>query len=246
MKQHANSPAITIPRIAASCAACPVRHLAVCDALNDTEISRLNASITNVSYAPGQIILQDGDAADWVYIVTTGHLRLYKLLIDGRRQITGFLVPGDFAGIYANAVYNYSAEAINPVLLCRIPRRAMTALCEDFPGLEHRMLSMVSHDLAEAQAHMMLLGRKNARERLSSFLLAFAGRNGQSGRSKSGGLSIVLPMTRADIADHLGVTIETVSRAVSELKNEGIIVVRHRRMLEVPSLERLQCAAEGV
>lgn len=242
-KDQANRPVAAAA--AASCAACPVRHLGVCDALSDAEINKLNAIMTDVRYAPGQSIIQDGDPADWVYIITAGHLKLYKLLIDGRRQITGFLAPGDIAGIYADDTYSYSAEAIGQVALCRIPRKKMNALSRELPGLPHRMLSMVSHDLAEAQSHLLLLGRKNARERLSSFLLAFAGRRDQSAHAPSGALRINLPMTRADIADYLGVTIETVSRAISELKRDGIIVLRHRNLIEIPSLERLECAAEG-
>jgi len=240
-----NSPAVSAPAMLASCAACPVRHLGVCDALSDTEIGRFNAHLTTLSHAPGQIIAQDGDPADWIYILTSGHLKLYKLLADGRRQITGFMVPGDFVGIHAREVYDCSVEALDLVNVCRISRRAMKSLCDEFPQLEHRMLSMVSHDLAEAQAHILLLGRKNARERLASFLLNLSGRRGQIRRSATGALQVILPMTRADLADYLGVTTETVSRTITELKGENIIRLIQRNVIEIPNLERLEYTAEG-
>ncbi len=246
MKQHiTNSPAISAPAISTTCAACPVRHLGVCDALDDTEIGRFNTHLTTLSHAPGQIIAQDGYPADWIYILTSGHLKLYKLLADGRRQITGFMVPGYFVCIHAHEVYNCSVEALDLVHLCRISRRAMKSLSDEFPQLERRMLSSVSHDLAEAHAHILLLGRKNARERLASFLLSLSRRRGQTRRSTTGALQVILPMTRADLADYLGVTTETVSRTITELKIEGIIRLIQRNVIEIPSLERLEYTAEG-
>lgn len=227
------------------CAACEVRAVALCGALDDHELARMDAISTPLKFAPGQMIVQEKDDANSVYNVLSGHVKLYKLLSDGRRQITGFLLPGDFIGISALDTHEYAAEAMDSVTLCRFPRVSLNALLTEYPYLMQRMLDIVSHDLAQAQAHAVLLGRKTARERVCSFLLALSRRSLIAKQRATEPPSIALAMSRADIADYLGLTIETVSRTFTALKRAGVIAIPSRNEIEIRMPARIEIFAEG-
>ena len=154
-----------------------------------------------------QTIFAEGEGADALFNVTAGTVKLYELLPDGRRQITGFLVTGDFLGLAMNENYAYSAETVTPTSLCQFPRRKMEALLDEFPKMQRRLFSMASNELAAAQDQMLLLGRKTAREKICSFLLMLAQRQSRRGHKDN---PVYVPMSRADIADYLGLTTETV------------------------------------
>ncbi|MHB1217202.1 MAG: helix-turn-helix domain-containing protein [Alphaproteobacteria bacterium] len=187
-------------------------------------------------------IFDEAEPASCVYNVTEGVLKIYKLLPDGRRQITGFLFPGDFLGLMHNDVYAYSAEALTPTKLCRFPREKLEKLLVEIPHLEQRLLSMASHELAAAQDQMMMLGRKSARERVISFLLMLS-----TAAARRDGLAnpISVPMTRTDIADYLGLTIETVSRTLTQLKKQGLIELLDEKLIRLAQPERLAEIASG-
>lgn len=210
------------------CAACNVRVLSLCDALDEQDLPRLAAISSSMTVRPRQILVSEGDVADYLFNITEGTVKLYKLLPDGRQQITGFLFPGDFLGLAAAGRYAYSAEAITRVTFCRFDRRKLDKLLDDFPKLERRLLGIASNELAEAQDQMLLLGRKTAREKLASFLLMMARRSGLPGTPEE---PLELPMTRTEIADYLGLTIETVSRVLTQFRKE--------RLLEMPALDRI-------
>jgi CRP/FNR family transcriptional regulator len=142
------------------------------------------------------------------------------MLADGRRQITGFLYPGDFLGLALTARYVYFAEAITPSALCRFRRDKLEELCEKHPEFEKRLLENASHELIAAQDQMVLLGQQGARERVATFLLMMSRRAAQRGGDRN---SIMLPMRRYDIADYLGLSTETVSRTMSDFKRDGIV-----------------------
>src|SRR4051812_15680455 len=186
------------------CGACTVRVLSVCNAIDDADLHRLAEIVTTHDVEPHRSLVNEGDPADHLFNVTTGAVKVYKLLPDGRQQITGFLFAGDFLGLSSNRRYAYSAEAVTPVTYCRFARAKLERLLADFPQMEHRLLGIASNELAAAQDQMLLLGRKTARERVASFIVLLARRagNGPSDR-------VHVPMTRADIADYLGLTVET-------------------------------------
>ena len=224
------------------CAACEIREFTFCAALRDDELGHLQAIVRQVRMTPKQMLFSEGDDADNVYNILAGILKLYKLLPDGRRQITGFVYPGDFLGIAAGGVYSYSSEAVTDVALCRFPRRQLFLLFDRFPKLESRLLGIATDELTAAQDQMLLLGRKTAAEKLASFMLALARRmNGANGEARP----VPVPMTRSDVADYLGLTVETVSRTLSRLKISGPISVAdaHRIIIERP--DTLQDIAEG-
>ncbi len=224
------------------CAACAVREMAFCGVLSDEELPRLLSIFTTVGIDPHRPIIDEGEPADYLFNVTDGAVKLYKLLPDGRRQITGFLFAGDFLGIAMNEKYAYSAEAVGKVSLCRFPRRKLEALLDEFPKLEKRLLGMASNELVQAQDQILLLGRKTAQEKIVSFLLSLSDRTVKRGAEPS---PIALPMGRADIADYLGLTTETVSRTITNLKRDGLIRLLQGGRVDLPDPDALRALADG-
>lgn len=191
--------------------------------------------------APGETLFAEGDDTDSVYEMIQGMVRLYKLLPDGRRQITGFLSAGQFLGLAPEGVCVFTAEAITEVTVCRYKRAAFERLIDEVPGFARRLLAVTSHELHAAQDQMLLLGRKSATEKVASFLLLIADRHGDDGD----GAGIEVPMTRGDIADYLGLTIETVSRTLTKLKHEGLISLPVPACIAICDRDRLEELAAG-
>lgn len=220
------------------CAGCGVKEVSVCSALEPDEIDALNMLSEKVFFEPKETLFLQGDDADAVYNVTCGMLRLYKLLADGRRQIVGFLLPGDFVGLSLSDRYGFSADAIDKVSACRFDRAAFVGFVDRKPHLLRRLHEAATHELTVAQDHMVLLGRRSAEEKVSAFLLTMRDRLRRLGGSS---VTIPLPMTRQDLADHLGLTLETVSRVVSKLARDKVILVvpDGLRIMDAPRLERL-------
>lgn len=228
------------------CLTCGARAFSVCHVIDDGDLERLSAASVTVTVQPGHTFIQEGDPAEHFFNVTAGTAKLYKLLPDGRRQVTGFAGVGYFLGLAVSSSYAFSAEALEPVKVCRFSRTKLRGLLDDFPALEKKLLEVASNELVVAQEQMLLLGRKTARERLASFLIARAslvpncpGRGAVNVAER-----IHLPMTRGDIADYLGLTIETVSRTLSKLRaekfieipnNSEIVLLKHGAVEEIAS-----------
>jgi len=226
----------------APCAQCDARERNFCAALDPTELAEVAKVMTEATLPPGGMLFHEGTPADYVMNVTGGAVKLFKLLGDGRRQILGFRFAGDFLGLSAGADYVYSAEALNESRLCRFPRKKLDGLRERFPRLDRRLLSLSIEELTAAQEQLLLLGRKTAEERLVSFLILLS--QGQVRR----GLKpdpITLPMTRSDIADYLGLTIETVSRTFSALKKKGLIELQDTTHVHLVDRDKLEEIAAG-
>ncbi len=224
------------------CGACPVRSLTVCAALEEEELNRLADIVHTHRIEPNQTIFGEGDAGINLFNVTAGTVKLYKLLPDGRRQITGFLFSGDFMGLSVNERYAYSAETVTATSVCRFPRRKMDQLMEEFPKLQRRLFSLASNELAAAQDQMLLLGRKTAKEKIASFLLTLAQRAVRRGQKDN---PVHVPMSRADIADYLGLTTETVSRTLTQLKSSSLIRLREGGKIQIVDMAQLRDMAEG-
>jgi len=224
------------------CAACEIRELSVCGALNETELARLRQIITSSKIDAGRTVISEGDPANDLFNVVRGCVKLYKLLPDGRRQVTGFLFPGDFLGIALNDTYAYSAEAIEPLQLCRFPRKRLEALLVELPRLERRLLGETAHELAAAQDQMLLLGRKTAKERVASFLVTLSRRAEKRGRPAS---PLDVPMSRTDMADYLGLTTETVSRTLTQLRKAKLIAIAGRDGIAILDPKGLSALVDG-
>jgi len=164
----------------------------------------------------GEEVFAEGDAAEFFYKVVSGTVRTYKLLNDGRRQIDAFHLAGDIFGLETGEEHRFSADAVDAAKIVAFRRRRFETLAHDDPELGDQVMSSMMRSLERAHDHMMLLGRKTAQEKVASFLLDMA-------RRVSKGDRFDLPMQRTDIADHLGLTIETVSRTLTQFAREGLI-----------------------
>ena len=225
------------------CASCDARLFSVCNAIPDIDLGRLAALAIVVEAPPGRTFINEGESADHFFNVTAGTAKLFKLLPDGRRQITGFVGVGHFLGLAVSDTYAFSAEAIERVRYCRFSRTKLRALLDDFPLMEKRLLEVASNELVAAQEQMLLLGRKTARERLASFLLLQSRQGRPCGHARS---RLTLPMTRGDIADYLGLTIETVSRTLTRLRGERLIEVISQNELHILNDHALESLAGGL
>jgi len=223
------------------CFDCAVRELAVCGVLESTALRAFKATGPTVKYQPGDTVVFEADEAVNVYSLTSGLLRLSKLLPDGRRQIAGFLFPGDFLGITMEEEHAFTAEAITLSALCKFPRKRFDEFVAAHPQLERRLYVVAAHELAAARQQLVLLGRKTATERVASFLLMLSGRCS----AQRGFTEIDLPVSRIDMADYLGLRIETVSREISALKAARVIQLTGRQSFRIVERERLEQLAEG-
>lgn len=227
------------------CFSCAARSQAICSVLDSNELREFKASGSTVIRSPGDTIFFEGDVATHVYNLTAGVLRLSKLLPDGRRQIAGFLFPGDFLGITMEDEHAFTAEAITPSTLCQFSRDRFDAFVDSHPRLERRLYAIAAHELAAARQQVVLLGRKTAAERVASFLLMLDARRASSciGGTLDGDLT--LAMSRSDIADYLGLRIETVSRELSALKASRLIRLTTTQTFRFVDREQLKQLAEG-
>jgi len=175
-------------------------------------------------FARNAEIYGEGERADYLYKVLNGSIRTYKLLVDGRRQIGGFYLPGDFFGLEVADHHTFSAEAVINSKVLLVKRSSIMGLAGSDAEIAGQLWSMTAHELQRAQAHIMLLV-KTARERVAGFLLEMANRQPTLNE-------IDLPMSRQDIADYLGLTMETVSRTLTQLEEaETIAVPKSRHIL---------------
>ena len=225
------------------CFGCEVRSAAVCAVLDCSDLARFKRLGGTVRLDPGQPLFRQGEPVNRVYSLTRGTMRLYRLLPDGRRQITGFLFPGDFLGISREAEHGCTAEAMEPAQLCSFPTTRFDSFVRAQREMEGQLYRMAANELTAAQDQMVLLGRKTAVERLASFFATLLGRveHGQGGKVAA----FSLPMSRADIADYLGLTKETVSRVLAQLRSRRIVRLQALDRVEVLDRERLLATAQG-
>ena len=201
------------------------------------------ATVTTIETAQaGETLFYEGDPANHLIEVIEGVVKLYKLLPDGRCQITGWMVAGQFGGLTPVGTYGQSAEAVTNVRVCRYNRAQLDRLVDDMPGLGRRLLDITCRDLASAQNQILWLGRKTAMERVASFLLHLSD---QAERRDEDEAALYLPMRRCDIADYLGLTLETVSRMFSRLQAMGVIKISAQGRDVRVDVERLADLAEG-
>jgi CRP/FNR family nitrogen fixation transcriptional regulator len=167
-------------------------------------------------FARGEEVFAEGDAGTFFYKVVSGTVRTGKLLADGRRQIDAFHLSGDVFGLESGDRHRFTAEAVDEVVVIAYRRSRFASLVNDDPAFGEQLMAAMLTSLDRAHDHMVLLGRKSALEKMASFLLDMA-------RRSPGADKVVLPMQRTDIADHLGLTIETVSRTLTQMARDGLI-----------------------
>lgn len=228
-----------------NCDLCVVRNRAICASLDNDELAALNAIGRTRSLKPGESLIWEGDESVLVANVIEGVLKLSTGTEDGREQIVGVVYPSDFIGRPFGATTGHGVTALTEAKVCVFNRRDFDVFSRDHPALEHKLLERTLGELDRTRRWMLLLGRKSASEKLASFLLEMAERLVNPGCQviPLPNPAFVLPFSRQQIADVLGLTIETVSRQFTRFRDEGLIELPSRR--EVRIVDRDALAAEA-
>jgi CRP/FNR family nitrogen fixation transcriptional regulator len=187
---------------------------------------------TEFTYRKDEEVYGEDEPAEYVYQVIRGAVRSYKLLSDGRRQIGAFHLPGDVFGLESGETHRLATEAILDTTLRLVKRRSLEQAAQSDVRVARDLWSITSGELLHAANHMLLLGRKTAMERVATFLLEMDRRLTKAGM-------MALPMCRRDIGDYLGLTLETVSRALSQLSDQGVLVFSSARQIVLRNRQRL-------
>lgn len=229
------------------CGQCVIRNRAICSSLNAEELALLGRKSHKQLVRRGQTLAWEGSEAMVVANVITGVLKLSLSTSDGREQIVGVVFASDFIGRPFGTESPYSVTALTDAEMCVFPRAAFDEFAREHPHLEHKLLQRTLIELDEARAWMMLLGKKTAEERIATLLLRI------SERIRTNGCAAPLtdldefdlPMDRQQMADILGLTIETVSRQLTRIKNCGVIALPDRRRVIINDRQALIYLAEA-
>ena len=220
------------------CNACAIRNRAICADLDDSEIGLLNGIGRRRQLEAGEQLMWEGDEAVLVANVIDGVLKLASHSADGGEQILGLAYPSDFLGRPFGETAPYGVEALTEAQICVFERKDFDRFARDHPRLEHKLLERTLTELDRSRRWMMLLGRMNAGQKVASFLLELTDRLGKAGAG--GETLVILPLSRQQMADVLGLTIETVSRQLSRLRSAGLIDTPSRREIVLRDKRELE------
>lgn len=222
------------------CGQCIVRHISLCSRVSHDELGALQALTKRGRFDRGRVVFEQDDQLDHVFVITRGLVKLYRDISSGKRQITGFLGPGDLlGGIKRSDGAHCTAETITEVDVCSFEKESFTAFLRDHPSVCFALLVTAMDEIEAQYDHLTLLGRKLAPERLAAFLLMLSRRWKREDEDPN---LVHTPMLRNDIADHLGVTSETISRTFTRFREKGWIeIVSPKAILlrNVPLLQNL-------
>jgi len=218
------------------CSECNIRPYSFCRCLKEEKLKEFSKISSEKKFKNKENIFLQQDDAKNIYNITEGNVKIYQLIDDGRIQIIGFLYPGDFFGSYKNGKYNYCAEAIGNARVCIFEQKKLDYYIENNMALAKELLNQTSHELTLAQDRMGVLGKLDATERLAKFLMNISEQRKRIGWKNN---PLSLPMTRQDIADYLGLTIETVSREVSKLKTSNVVKVLSAKQIYINDFDKL-------
>jgi CRP/FNR family transcriptional regulator len=225
------------------CRSCEARHKGMCGVLEPDQLVELARATHKARVEPGSELIGDSTEIRSYANIMRGVVKLTKVLEDGRQQVVGLQFAPDFLGRLYGHENAVAAEAASNVELCVVPRKTLEALVARYPALEHRLMQQTLRELDEARDWMVTLGRKTAQEKVASFLYLIATHadpNAGPAGDGEGSVAFDLPLTRLDIADFLGLTIETVSRQLTRLRQTDVIRITNTRHVEIPDLARLE------
>ena len=230
---------LAVPKLK-SCEDCPIRYNAVCAKCDEDELRELEEIKYYRTYEAGQSVFFAGDELEFVGSIVSGVASLTRTMPDGRVQMVGLLLPSDFMGRPNRTTIDCDIVAETDLMMCCFRRKPFEKLIETTPHVGQRLLEMTLDELDAAREWMLVLGRKTAREKISSLLCMIAVRTASlSLQPASGKTEFKLPITREAMSNYLGLTIETVSRQMSALKKDGLISFDGKRDIAVPDLEAL-------
>jgi CRP/FNR family transcriptional regulator len=220
------------------CRSCEARHRGMCGVLDPEQLVQLAKSTHKARHQPGAELVGESTEVQSYANVMRGVVKLSKVLEDGRQQVVGLQFAPDFLGRLFSEENLVTAEAASTVELCVVPRSTLEQMLERNPALERKLMQQTLRELDEARNWMVTLGRKTAQEKVASLIHLIATQSDPA-REDPNSASFELPLSRSDIADFLGLTIETVSRQFTKLKQSGVIVMSSSRQVMVPDLDRL-------
>ena len=200
------------------CVTCASRTSGLCGPLDALGLYDVLVEATQTAMSPRDVLFNEGADAGRVFTLMHGTAKLTRLLPDGREQILGFRFAGDVLGYTAAARYPYAARLLTHARVCVLDRRRLDGLVRHFPALARRLLELCIQELAATQEQLVTVGRRTAEARVASFLLSLAE---AARRRQQPGNVLDMPMTRSDIADYLGLTLETVSRTLTAFRRRG-------------------------
>ncbi|PCI85515.1 MAG: hypothetical protein COB24_12755 [Hyphomicrobiales bacterium] len=221
------------------CNNCPVRDLSFCNALDNGALEEFSALSKTKSFQDGQLIFSEGKTNEYLGSVILGIVKIYKLLDDGRQQIVSLGFPGDMLGNIIDSEYNYFAESVGDTKICFYQVARINNFAESNPAIYRSILGKTTEQLGHAREWLLLLGRKTAQEKIASFLLLLA----EHHKGDSPNQAFKIPLKRQEIADFLGLTIETVSRHFSNLKSKQLIREYAGHMLTIVDYDQLKSLA---
>lgn len=230
-----------VPLQRPNCVDCKIQHRAVCSRCDPDELMMLERIKTYRSFKAGETIMWRGEALVYVASIVEGVARLSKTMEDGRTQMVGLLLPSDFIGRPGRETIEFDVIAATDVTLCCFSRRPFEKVVEETPHISLRLAEIALDELDSARDWMLLLGRKTAREKIATFIDMLVRRQ-QSNLPALGLMPVELPLTREEIADYLGLTLETVSRQLNAMKKDGILAFSDRKHFDVVDLDALQMA----
>jgi CRP/FNR family transcriptional regulator len=226
------------------CQACEARHKGVCGALSPSQLTELSKSTTKTAHEHSNELQSSDQDQEYYSNILSGVVKLTKLLPDGRQQIVGLQFAPDFLGRPFSKQSSVIAEAATNVRLCSFPKNVIEKFIDETPDMERRLHEQHLNELDEARDWMLTLGRKTALEKLASFLVLIVSHIDPES-TKQNGVSMELPLKRGDIADYLGLTIETISRQLTNLRKKGVIEIGAKRAIRIVDVTKLNAIAES-
>ncbi len=225
------------------CLSCGSRLTGLCQPLDAAALDDISAESERFAQPARSVLFREGDQASRAFSIGSGIVKLSRLLADGKQQVVGFRFPGDIVGYGATATYPYDAELLTSGSFCKIERRRLDTLLRRYPVMERRLLDMCLAELAATQEQLVTVGRRSAESRVASFLLGL-----EEAYRRRGALPdpLPMPMTRSDIGDFLGLTLETVSRTFTAFKKARWIEEPAHQKLRLLDRETLSDLAEGM
>lgn len=235
---------VDLERLRRSCAQCSLHVLCLPAGIGASDLHQLDDIVRNRRpLMPGERLFRVGQSLGSLYVAREGAFKTVATDEDGNTQVLGFHLPGELMGLDAlgDGHHGCDAMALTRATVCEIPMGELEAVCAKVPGLQRQLLRIIGQGINRDQGHMEMLGRRQANERMALFLHRLAERYRQVGRS---GEAFTLPMSREDIASYLGMVIETVSRTLTRLQDDGIIAVRGRQV-KILDAARLDAVVHG-
>lgn len=224
------------------CATCGSRVAGLCRPLDAASLDDVLAEAEQITLGPRDTLFSEGDRAAHVFTLVQGTAKLTRLLPDGREQVLGFRFAGDVLGYTGAEHYPFAAQLLTQGQVCRLERKRLDGLLRRYPALERRLLDLCVQELAATQEQLVTVGRRTAEARVAAFLLSLA----EAGKRRHhAGVVLDMPMTRADIADFLGLTLETVSRTLTAFRRRGWVREPAHGRIELLRREQLLELTEG-